>query len=916
MKIKSLFLLLLFSFLILSFPRAASAVVPGDLRSYSTIYSVGVEWDVTDDPNHNAAVGVEYRVRGSSVWNAGLPLTRVDFNGANMVAGSILFLNPDTSYEVKLALSDVDGGGDTRTLTVSTRKLPAPPAGGRTFHVTAGTGGGDGSSGNPFKGVAAAQVAAQPGDTFLLHAGAYGGRIRFGRPGTPDAYLVWKSVGDGEVLMDGIDIAASHIWLENLTVRNQSYATFSINAPENVVVKGCGFYNNHYSIYLQQGGKDWYIADNTIVGDTPAASESFDGEGIELNVTSGHTVAHNSITNVSDGISYPSTNVDIFGNDIFDTSDDGIEADNGRANVRMWGNRIHNAVHNAISFQPQSGGPWYIIRNQIVSNIESPFKFRTTDRFVLLHNTIVNWSAMSCCNDQHLFGAYSRNNLWISNQGGQIWYFGSYTKDWRTDLDYDGFDWGGATNPFVYGGRTYGDLSSFASASGLERNGRRVSKNTCFANFADLNFLNPSPSSVSRVALTLNGGGEAVDVGAVLPNVNNGFVADGRPDLGAHEYGQSAASYGPRARAAAPTVTFTASPTTLNSGESATLNWTTTDATTVTIDQGIGGVSLSGSKVVSPATTVTYTLTATGAGGTTTRSVTVTVHSGDLTPPSAPTNLTAQAISTSQVNLSWAASTDDVGVAGYKIFRDNQQIATTTTTAFTDTSLNSLTTYTYNVSAYDAAGNDSAQSQPAVVTTLGNQAPTVSLVSPTNNASFAQPATINLQAQASDADGSVVKVEFFQGSTKLGEDATVDANGLYNFTWSNAAAGNYSLTARATDNAGATANSSPVNITVSNADFSLSASPTSRNVRRGGRTTYTITVTPSGGFTGVVGLSVNGVPSNTTAGFNPLSVTTSGSSILTVSTSSATPTGNYTLTVYGSSGALRRSVTLTLNVKK
>ncbi|MEJ7577731.1 MAG: Ig-like domain-containing protein [Pyrinomonadaceae bacterium] len=227
-----------------------------------------------------------------------------------------------------------------------------------------------------------------------------------------------------------------------------------------------------------------------------------------------------------------------------------------------------------------------------------------------------------------------------------------------------------------------------------------------------------------------------------------------------------------------------------------------------------------------------------------------------------------------------------------------------------------MTTYTYNVSAYDAAGNDSAQSQPAVVTTLGNQVPTVSLVSPTNNASFAQPTTINLQAQASDADGSVVKVEFFQGSTKLGEDATVDANGLYNFTWSNVAAGNYSLTARATDNAGATANSSPVNITVSNADFSLSASPISRNVRRGGRTTYTITVTPSGGFTGVVGLSVNGVPSNTTAGFNPLSVTTSGSSTLTVSTSSATPTGNHTLTVYGSSGALRRSVTLTLNVKK
>ena len=57
---------------------------------------------------------------------------------------------------------------------------------------------------------------------------------------------------------------------------------------------------------------------------------------------------------MADGVSYPYVNVDIFGNDIFDTSDDGIEADNGRANVRMWGNRIHNAVHNGISFQPQA----------------------------------------------------------------------------------------------------------------------------------------------------------------------------------------------------------------------------------------------------------------------------------------------------------------------------------------------------------------------------------------------------------------------------------------------------------------------------------------------------------------------------------------------------------------------------------
>jgi hypothetical protein len=776
---------------------------------------------------------------------------RVDYNNANMLSGSVLFLNPNTNYEVKLNLTDPDGGAAAQTLSVKTRPVPVPSTSGRTFHVVPGSGGGDGSASKPFQGVAAAQAVAQPGDTFLLHAGSYGGRIRFDKPGTAANYLVWKGAGDGEVMMNGIDIAASHIWLEGLTIRNQSYATFSIAAPENVVVKRCSFFNNHYSIYLQQGGKDWYIADNTIVGDTPASSESFDGEGIELNNTSGHTIAHNSITNVSDGISYPVTNVDIFGNDIFDVSDDGIEADNGKSNVRMWGNRIHNAVHNAISFQPQNGSPWYIIRNQIVSNKEAPFKFRTTDRFVLLHNTIVNWGSISCCNDHHLFGAYARNNLWISKEGGEIWYFSTYTKDWRTDLDYDGFDWGSATNPFVYGGVWYSNVSSFSTGSGLEKNGRRVSKDTCFANFGELNFTNPSPASVSSVVLTLNGNVDssgtfispAINTGVVLPNVNDRFVGDGSPDLGASEYGQAVPSYGPRVGQPVPTATFTASPSTINQGESATLSWMTTDATTVSIDQGVGAVETSGSTVVTPTATTTYILTAEGSGGTTTTSVTVTPTLSP-TPTPSPT--------------------------------------------------------------------PSPSPSP---TPPPNAAPTVSLTSPTEGATFTAPVNLTINANASDGDGTVAKVEFFQGSTKLGEDTTAP----YIYAWGNVAAGTYMLTAKATDNEGATTTSSVVNIAVNSspADFSVSASPASRNIRRGTQTTYTISATPSGGFTGSVTFSVSTVlPTGVSVSFSPQSVSTSGSSMMTVRTSSTTPTGTYVLIISGTSGSLQRTTSVTLNVRK
>src|SRR5687767_1228317 len=111
------------------------AVSPGTLLTYSTIHSIGLEWDVTGDADHDAIVTLEYRVAGASAWAPALPLVRVDYNGRNMLAGSLLFLAPDTNYDVRVALSDPDGGSDVRTTTVRTRRVPSAPTIGRTFHV-------------------------------------------------------------------------------------------------------------------------------------------------------------------------------------------------------------------------------------------------------------------------------------------------------------------------------------------------------------------------------------------------------------------------------------------------------------------------------------------------------------------------------------------------------------------------------------------------------------------------------------------------------------------------------------------------------------------------------------------------------------------------------------------------------------
>lgn len=92
----------------------------------------------------------------------------------------------------------------------------------------------------------------------------------------------------------------------------------------------------------------------------------------------------------------------------------------------------------------------------------------------------------------------------------------------------------------------------------------------------------------------------------------------------------------------------------------------------------------------------------------------------------------------------------------------------------------------------------------------GNTAPTVSITAPAANASFTAPASITIQATATDADGTVSQVEFYNGATLLG----ADASSPYSFSWSNVAAGSYTITAKATDNAGGQTTSAAVSITV------------------------------------------------------------------------------------------------------
>ena len=103
--------------------------------------------------------------------------------------------------------------------------------------------------------------------------------------------------------------------------------------------------------------------------------------------------------------------------------------------------------------------------------------------------------------------------------------------------------------------------------------------------------------------------------------------------------------------------------------------------------------------------------------------VSVTVNNNDVTAPSVPTGVAAAAVSSTQINLSWNASTDAVGVTGYRLTRNGSVLANTTATSYQNTGLASGATYTYTVAAFDAAGNTSAESSPVTATTSGAPPP-------------------------------------------------------------------------------------------------------------------------------------------------------------------------------------------------
>ena len=177
----------------------------------------------------------------------------------------------------------------------------------------------------------------------------------------------------------------------------------------------------------------------------------------------------------------------------------------------------------------------------------------------------------------------------------------------------------------------------------------------------------------------------------------------------------------------------------------------------------------------------------------------------DTTQPSQPTNLTATAPSSTRVDLGWTASTDNVGVSGYDVYRDGTLLDSVGAVAtYTDGTVQPNTTYSYAVQARDAANNLSLMSDPAQVTTPSTSPPDSTPPSqPTNLSASAPTATrVELSWTASTDDVGVSAYDVFRdgnlldsvGAVTTYTDDTVQANTTYSYTvQARDAAGNPSI---------------------------------------------------------------------------------------------------------------------------
>ena len=536
--------------------------------------NLGFRWYIEGDSNRNASVAVEFRKRGQAQWKRALPMLRVHnevsnqrygpYRTGNLFAGSVLFLEQATEYEVRFSMSDPDGGApaEPKTVTVATRAEPEAFEGGRTIEAAAE------------KGLIAAIEEAEPGDLIVLVAGVYKGPFDLKKSGAAGKPIVLRGPADGEAILEGQGVGSRsrivtlngthHLHFERLTFRNAQMAIYAAKpgGSKGLVVRGCRIHNVVYGINTGcENSSDWYIADNEIVGINPTwyprPPQTYMSPGhTGVNIYGrGHVICYNRITRFSDSaaiynfgppvddVAKHCVNIDFYNNDLSWAQDDTFEADYGCHNVRFYRNRCHNA-HTGMSTQPFYGGPVYLIRNELYGITSLSYKLNNYPAGIEAYNNTSCCAGRGFCPPAIWQNGHFRNNLFM---GGEGYAMESGSPTAYSTMDYNAYRRNEPDRLLKWTGHSgdvgrYRSIEDFFKATGLEEHGI----------LADYDiFVNAGPPDKGQTCvpgaydLRLRGNAIAVDAGVTLPQITDDFTGKA-PDLGCYELGREQPHYGPR----------------------------------------------------------------------------------------------------------------------------------------------------------------------------------------------------------------------------------------------------------------------------------------------------------------------------------------------------------------------------------
>jgi hypothetical protein len=588
-----------------------------------TLHCLGAYWLVRGDDNRNAHVEVHFRKAGTQDWQRGPDMLRVihgpfsdegdkikepavQIHEGWMFAGSVLFLEPGTKYEVKYNLIDPDGGSTEKTLTASTRSEPAAPSRMRERHVVPGSGGGSGTQQDPFKGLAAADASAQAGDFFLVHKGTYDGPFHVTHDGEEGKPIIYRGAGDGEAIIDGQSkvgpapgfamegtvvaladapaqstvpataaakknkksteppIKGRHdVWLENLTICNGRNGVW-LPGAQRIVIRHCHLYNMIEGIYANQNhdAKQGYffIADNLIEGvmPWPATKDQWDtwpeSRGIWI-TGMGNIACYNRIRHWKDGMDVDESpqcvGCDFHNNDVSECFDDGCEMDGSDRNNRNYCNRYCNSL-TGVSLQPTHGGPVYVYRNVMYNTQTEAFKLHNNPSgAILFQNTCVKNNTsplLMCWTSRSISNVHAWNNLYLG-QGSRAADYDPALFDCTFDNDgFGGFgNFGEKDNPVFmkWAGVMYPKLEDVRAKSPYESHCVIVDPKTAFASGlqAPTDHLQDYDNTI--VDFRLKPGCAAIGAGQIVLGYETG-PGGAAPSLGAYEAGAPLTQYGPR----------------------------------------------------------------------------------------------------------------------------------------------------------------------------------------------------------------------------------------------------------------------------------------------------------------------------------------------------------------------------------